>query len=255
MLNLELELLGILILVAVIGLLMGRFLCKNGEYTERAEKEKSINEYKTLHSELESILTRENKQLYIIKELNDKLIEQEDKIDSFNSKQFSLNTQREELLRELHAMEIYKPKFKSLKKEYDIKLKEIDKLKEDNIINKKIISNFEISTNELDRKLEYIKEKNLKFKDNINRYQAQLQSKTKELELSKKEIKSVESDYAEFKINYNLNNNKIKMLESDNKKLYHTLENIVFERDNLLSRLRAISSVIGVVGIDNGENS
>ena len=308
MLNLELELIAILILTAVIGVLMGRFLCKSGEHDEREKKEKVIHAYKSIQNELEISRERVKEQFYALKELEDTVARGEQEITNFNTKLLSSDTQRKKLLEELKVLEKYKPRFESLTKEFEIQAKTLERLNEEKIANQKEISDFKILTNELHKQISNLKgnqkdsessatklkekldeqrnlyekkieEQEIKYKEMISlikekhqsqqaskeevheeleeksrlKYKEMLENKSEELNLLKKELDSVEDEYEAFKINYSLDNDRLEKLESDHQAIYHTLESIVAERDDLMGRLRAISSVVGAVGVENGE--
>ena len=303
MLNLEFELIAILILAAVIGILMGRFLCKSGESEEREKKKKVIHAFKASENELN--LSRESikKQLLILKGQEDKIAEQEQEISNSRTKVNSSDTQRVKLLDELKFLEKYKSRFESLDREFKLQNKILDGLKEEKILNQKEIADFKILTDELNKNIVYFKEKgcelessvatleekirqernkheeayeqleqgsSIKYKEIIEiknnaynsleesksrDYKEMIDSKTEAYAILQKDLERVESEYEEFKLSYTLDNERLEKLEEDNSKIYHTLETIVLERDDLVARLRAISSVVGAVGIDRGENT
>jgi len=464
MLNLEFELIAILILVAVIGILMGRFLCKNGENEEREKKEKIIHAYKALKNEFDISQDKIQEQLLSLKELENHLALAKQEIENSNARLKSSDVQRDKLLSELKNLEKYKPKFESLDREFKLQSKIVEGLKNEKIANQKEIADFKIISNRLNKTIsdfkvkegewerekinlnktiteqgvmykkssvdseqkikEIVRSKEKEYEDILQKthkkYQSKLESKTrmyekleeesiakyrelvqekdkayekleqeskskykemiesknkayekleqenkikykemivsknkayekleqeskikyKEMIVSKNkayekleqeskikykemieskdkayemleksthikyknsvqskdkafeklqqesdkryqnmvhlkdeayeslekertkaydelkiELEKVEREYEEFKINYNLDSDRLDLLESDHEKIYHTLETIVSERDDLLARLRAISSVVGAVGVDNGSSS
>lgn len=398
MLNLEFELIAILILVAVIGILMGRFLCKNGENEEREKKEKIIHAYKALKNEFDISQDKIQEQLLSLKELENHFALAKQEIENSNARLKSSDVQRDKLLSELKNLEKYKPKFESLDREFKLQSKIVEGLKNEKIANQKEIADFKIISNRLNKTIsdfkvkegewerekinlnktiteqgvmykkssvdseqkikEIVRSKEKEYEDILQKthkkYQSKLESKTRmyekleeesiakyrelvqekdkayeKLEQESKikykemieskdkayemleksthikyknsvqskdkafeklqqesdkryqnmvhlkdeayeslekertkaydelkiELEKVEREYEEFKINYNLDSDRLDLLESDHEKIYHTLETIVSERDDLLARLRAISSVVGAVGVDNGSSS
>ena len=299
MLDLEFELIAILILTAVLGLLMGRFLCKSGENDEREKKNKIIHAFKASQNELEINRAKIIEQSRILQETQDIIAGHEQEINNFSTKLLSSDTQRGKLLDELKALEKYKSRFESLNREFKLQSKILDGIKSEKIADQKEIADFKILTNELKKNIAHLKEKqreseeiivNLnerikeqnsvaqkseveqekKYKEMLTskerehetllqstnkKYQSQLESKTKAYDELKKELESVKEEYEKFKINHTLETDRLDALESDNAKIYHTLETIVVERDDLLARLRAISSVVGAVGIDKNSKS
>ncbi|RUM75641.1 MAG: hypothetical protein DSZ11_01825, partial [Sulfurovum sp.] len=102
-------------------------------------------------------------------------------------------------------------------------------------------------------------EKTKEYKDMVQQYSETIEKLKEEHTKSyiklEKEKDSIEDEYETFKINFNLDSDRLASLESDYEKMYGTLNRVIEERDDLLSRLRAISSVVGAIGIDRGEKS
>jgi len=261
MLNLELELILILVLTTVIGLLMGRFLCKSGENDEREKKKKLIHALSVSKNELEISREKVKDQAFVIKMKEDLIAEHEQEINNFNTKLLSSNRQQEELLAELKKLEKYKTRFESLQNEFKVQSKTIESLKSEKLTLFAEIEELKIMINGLNKNITHLtnhnRQKEMDF-GSLEKKKTKLHEviETKDRTYSdlKKELECVEEEYMEFKLNYNLDTDRLESLERENTKIYHTLEAIILERDDLLSRLRAISSVVGAVGIDKVDN-
>ena len=320
MLNLELELIAILILTAVIGLLMGRFLCKSGESDEREKKKQVIHAFKSSQSELEISRERANEQALLLQMHENSIATHEQELNNLNTRVRSSDKQKELLLEELKQLEKYKPRFESLSKEFHFQSELIDKLKSERVAILSEKEELTILSNSLNKNISHLKsdneqkeqnfaklkkvfeeefKKTIKEKDNsyetlkqkleksiqekVNNHETsqeklhreyKLLIKTKNNEYEaleseqnklyknmvnsnsethnelKKELESITEEHEEFKINYHLDNHRLETLDKENTKIYHTLETLISERNDLLSRLRAISSVVGAVGVD-----
>jgi len=353
MLDLEIELLIVLIIIAIIGIVMGRFLCKSGEKEEREEKKKVIYAYKTAQHQMEIYENQIGEHTLENHQLESQL---SDFKQRYSNAQTALNVsdnQREKLLKDLKVLEKYKSRFESLQNEFKLQNGLLDELKGQKIKNlekigeletikgnqEKSISNlnkkYQESNSEIDRLEEIIRKKDLsteelelklkeKYKviieekdnaykkleeDKEKEYKDMLQEKnraydkleedkTKEcknmlneingayddleqeknreykdmrqeynetieklkeehtssyIEL-KQEKESIEDEYETFKINFNLDSDRLESLEHDYEKMYGTLNRVIEERDDLLSRLRAISSVVGAVSVEKHEH-
>ena len=287
MLSLEFELIAILVLATVIGILMGRFLCKNGENEERERKHKVVHSYKALKNEFEISQKKVKEQGFVLKALEEGVAQGEQEIENRQTRLNSSDKQRTQLLDELKVLEKYRSRFESLDREFVFQSKVVEGLKNEKISNQKEIADFKARQGELESSMVKLTE-NLKYQgvqhENMlqkthKKYQFKLESKARiyekvEDEMNKRykdtvQLKdeayeelsilfnSVEKEYEEFKINYSLDSDRLDTLELDHQKIYHTLETIVLERDDLVVRLRAISSVVGAVGIDgsNGDKN
>ncbi|SFV64220.1 Chromosome partition protein smc [hydrothermal vent metagenome] len=306
MLNLEIELIALLLLTALVGLLMGRFLCKSGESEEREQKKKVIHAFNTSENELEISREKVKEQFLMISELEDTIARREQKINNVEIKLSSSEKQRIKLLEELKILEKYKPRFESLSNESKIQTTIIEKLKSEKIAKQEEIDKSKILTSKLKATIANLKKEKkeleedkdtlqnriksdnnnyMKQEENINKkyivaiqakddayaklekkykeiiqkkdenYETLELQKSKEYQELKDELESIENEYEEFKINYTLDSDRLEALEKENKKIYNTLDAIAHERDDLLGRLRAISSVVGAVGIDNSSES
>ncbi len=265
MLSLGLELIAIFLLVAVIGVLMGRFLCKSGESEEREKRKKVIYAYESTLKELEFQKNRVEEYATQLQLKEDYIAQCEQNIHSLNTKLDSSNQERKQLLEELKVLDKYKSKFESLDKEFKIHSKMLEQLKDEKINNQKEIADFKILTNELNKNISSLEENreelekeilslNNQLKEQKEHYEKLIQQinelheedKSKALE----EYQEIKSDYENFVETHNLDSDRLLTLEIENEKMYHLLNSVEIERDDLLNRLRAISSVVEAVGIE-----
>ncbi len=306
MLSLGYELIAIFLLVAVIGVLMGRFLCKSGESEEREKKKKFIYAYESTQKELVFQQNRVEEYASQLQLKEDYIAQYEQTIHNLNTKLESSNQERKRLLEELKVLDKYKSKFESLDNEFEIQAKMLEELKDEKINNQKEIADFKILTNELNKNIanmqknigeleEEVAYLNENQKDNKEHYEGVIQKaneaheaykinilkehkeykiKTlkeyeaykvetlkeqeahkakmlKEYDELEKSYRELKSEYQEFVETHNLDSDRLATLEIDNEKMYHILKSVEMERDDLLNRLRAISSVVGAVGIEH----
>ena len=316
MLSLGYELIAIFLLVVVIGVLMGRFLCKSGESEERENKKKVIYAYESTQKELEFQQNRVEEYASQLQLKEDYIAQYEQSIHNLNTKLDSSNQERKKLLEELKVLDKYKSKFESLDKEFKIQSKMLEQLKDEKINNQKEIADFKILTNELHKNITSLqknieelegevlslnnhlkeqkehyetviqkinesheeykvkileayeqnkvkmlkehKEDKVKILKEHEQYKVKLLKEHEEYKLKTlKEYKELDKkyqelnrEYKEFVENHNFDSDRLETLEVENKKIYHILKNVKMEREDLLNRLRAISSVVGAVGIE-----
>ena len=327
MLSLGYELLAVFALVAIVGILMGRFLCKSGESEEREKKKKVIYAYESTQKELEFQQNRVEEYASQLQLKEDYIAECEQTIHNLNTKLESSNQERKQLLEELKVLDKYKSKFESLDKEFEIQSKMLEELKDEKINNQQEIADFKILTNELNKNITQLQKNgedldaeiaylNEQLKDNKEHYErlitnineaheaykvktfeayeqdrAQMLKEHKEDKIKmlkeheddkvknlkeheqykvktlkeheeykaktlkeyrelEKKYQEMKSDYKEFVETHNVDSDRLATLEVENEKMYHILKSVEMERDDLLNRLRAISSVVGAVGIE-----
>ncbi len=343
MLSLEMELIAVLLLTAVVGILMGRFLCKSGENEERRKKRKVIHAFETSQHELKISRDRLKEYSFKMTELEDTIAKREQQIRNMETKLLASDKQVVKLLDELKILEKYRPRFESLSNEFNLQSRELDRVKAEKRVYKKEIEDLNISSHRLDKSLveskkreselegsieklkqklkeerisyknseesrteefesllqkinqKYIKELNVKnrayerleqelnkrYKDTVEQkdrayekleqelnrkynsivrqkdeaYDRLEHDKSKEyqnmVESKSESYKKLREEYEEFKLNYNLDSDRLTNIEEENRRIYQTLETIAMERDDLLARLRAVSSVVNAVGVDN----
>jgi len=235
--SLESELIIVLLVASFIGLLMGRFLCKNGESEERIEKEKVLY---ALTDAKNNFLNQE----IMLKKLQDHLKEKEEHIAELEQHNNNIITQfntsdnqRVLLLKELQVLEKYKSRFDALTTEFEVQTELIKNLNQEK----------RVSLEKMDSSqalIERLSEKNIKIIEKSSELSRIVEEANLEIERLKKLVVSLEVHKEKF------NDEKIKKFIEIEKYLRAELENIEIERDDLVSRLRAISSVVGAVGVE-----
>jgi chromosome segregation ATPase len=235
--SLESELIIVLLVASFIGLLMGRFLCKNGESEERIEKEKVLY---ALTDAKNNFLNQE----IMLKKLQEHLKEKEEHIAELEQHNNNILTQfntsdnqRILLLKELQVFEKYKSRFEALTTEFEVQTELIKNLNQE----KRVCLEKMDSSQAL---IERLSEKNIKILEKSSELSQIIEKANLEIERLKKLVVSLEVHKEKF------NDEKIKKFIEIEKYLRAELENIEIERDDLVSRLRAISSVVGAVGVE-----
>ena len=235
--SLESELIVVLLVASFIGLLMGRFLCKNGESEERIEKEKVLYALADAKSNL-------LKQEAILKKLQENLKEKEERVSELEQHNNNIHTQfntsdnqRITLLEELQSLEKYKSRFEALTTEFEIQSELIKDLNQE----KRVYLEEMDSSQAL---IESLSEKNIKILEKSSELSTMVEEANSEIERLKKLVVLLEAHKEKF------NDEKIKKFSEIEKYLRAELKNIEIERDDLVSRLRAISSVVGAVGVE-----
>jgi len=216
--SLEYELIIVLLIASLIGLLMGRFLCKNGESEERIEKEKALYAFADAKNDL-------LKQKAMLRKLEDSLGEKEEKILELEQQNSatpievisSENTQEDNLVEELQLDLI-----EELNQEKRVHLEEIDSSK---------------------ALIESLTEKNIKVLEESAELERELRDEIERLE---ELVILLEADKEKF------NKERIKEFRAIELNLREELKRVEVERDDLVHRLKAISSVVGAVGVEEG---
>jgi len=309
MLDLEIELIVVLIIIAIIGIIMGRFLCKSGEKEVREEKKKVVYAHKKAQHQIGIYENQIEKKTSENHQLESQLSDLKQKYSNAQTALSISDNQREKLLKDLKIFEKYKSRFEALQDEFKLHNRLVDELKGQKIknlekigeleslksnqeksienLNKKyqesnseiarleaLIKEKNLSTEELELKLKekykaiieekeslYEKleeEKNRAYKDTIQDHRNTMEALKEEHTTSyielKKEKERIEDEYETFKLNFNFDSDRLASLERDYEKMYNTLNSIIGERDDLISRLRAISSVVGAVSVEKHEH-
>jgi len=277
--NLEYELIVILLLMAIIGLIMGRFLCKSGESEEKRAKEKVSHSLKSAQSDLVSLEVKSKNQQETIKLHEQNLSQLEQDKSNLSSRLKSSELQSQTLLLELKELEKYRTRFEALTKEFEVQAEVMEKLKAEKGEALEEIEQFKVETNTLKQNIANMEEKNrgiVEYKDKqeklldelltVNKNQeksiqelillrdengarleegaklhAELEQQVKENIEEIEKLKEIEEEYTLYKKAFN----EAKLL-----KLEKRLEILYEEREDLTSRLRAISSVVNAVGVE-----
>lgn len=293
--SLEYELIAILLLVAIIGLFMGRFLCKSGETEERLQKKRIISTLKSTQIDLEKSEEKITEQTSLLTQQKEHISQLEEDIVNLNMRLNSSETQRVALLENLKELEKYKSRFEALSKEFQVQSQIVERLKGEkeskieeveglNTSIKVLQQNkqeLEHQTSKLKEELEVALDSNrgqnqqikelhqlndnhIKTINEITKQQEELNQKLTqslaeleqlqtELQAKEKAYEKLNNAYSEYQNGINVDSERLAFLEKEYEELGKNFNTILVERDDLLSRIRAISSVVGAVGID--ENS
>jgi chromosome segregation ATPase len=235
--SLEYELIIVLLVASFIGLLMGRFLCKNGESEERIEKEKALYAFADARNDL-------LKQEAMLKKVQENLKEKEERVSELEQHNNNIYTQfstsddqRVTLLEELQELEKYKSRFEALTNEFELQSELIKELNREKRVHLEEIESSQAL-------IESLTEKNIKILEKSNALSTTVEEYNLEIERLKEQVVLLEAHKEKF------NDEKIKEFTEIEKYLRDELRNIEIERDDLVSRLRAISSVVGAVGVE-----
>ena len=277
--NLEYELIAILLLTAIIGLLMGRFLCKSGESEEKRAKDKVSYSLKSAQSDLVSLQVKADNQQESIK-INEKNISQlEQDKSNLISRLESSELQAQTLLLELKELEKYRTRYEGLSKEFEVQSEAMEQLRTQKGSGLEEIEQFKVQTNTLKQNIANMEEENsgivayknkqeelldelvtvnknqektiqeltlLKDENSVRleegeKLQTELEQQAKENLEEIEKLKEIEEEYLVYKEAFN----EKKLLQ-----LEERLELLYEEREDLTSRLRAISSVVNAVGVE-----
>ncbi len=277
--NLEYELIAILLLTAIIGLLMGRFLCKSGESEEKRAKDKVSYSLKSAQSDLVSLQVKADNQQESIK-INEKNISQlEQDKSNLISRLESSELQAQTLLLELKELEKYRTRYEGLSKEFEVQSEAMEQLRTQKGSGLEEIEQFKVQTNTLKQNIANMEEENsgivayknkqeelldelvtvnknqektiqeltlLKDENSVRleegeKLQTELEQQVKENLEEIEKLKEIEEEYLVYKEAFN----EKKLLQ-----LEERLELLYEEREDLTSRLRAISSVVNAVGVE-----
>jgi len=250
MLDLEIELIVVLIIVAIIGIVMGRFLCKSGEKEEREEKKKVIYAYKTAQHQMGIYENKIDEHTVENHQLESQLSDFKQK---YNNAQTALNisdNQREKLLKDLKILEKYKSRFEALQNEFKLQNRLLDELKGQKIKNLEKIGELESIKSNQEKSILNLNKKYQDSNSEIARLEAIIREKdlsTEELELKLKEkYKAIieEKDSAYKKLEEDKNKEYKDMLRERNR-AYEKLEqeknqeykNMLQERNSAYEKL------------------
>ncbi|MCK5901681.1 MAG: hypothetical protein KAG28_00915 [Cocleimonas sp.] len=118
LLNLIAELSLLFLITAIIGWLMGRYLCKSGEVEQRGLKNQFIREKELLHSQLEQRETDFSASLKQINEAEALTATQNQHIAALHGKSSSLRKEREHLMDDLQHFKQIKKQLESLAEDH-----------------------------------------------------------------------------------------------------------------------------------------
>ena len=234
--NLELELIAIILIASIIGLFMGRFLCKSGEADEKAKKMSIITAHNGLKLEFKKSEERLAEQVSLNHVYEDKIAEQEQSILNLETKLASSDKHSLKCLEELKVLEKYKARFEALTKEFALQVKHIEALKSIKSTNIETIDGLETSYKILEQNFASLTDEHTKTSE-ILEHVTTLSKEQKE-EIEKLKNAKVER------------NERLEFLEKEYPQLVDKLNTSITDREDLMSRIRAISSVVGAIGVE-----
>ncbi len=235
--NLELELIVIILTAAIIGLLMGRFLCKSGEAEEKAKKASIITAYNALEIDFKKSEERLAEQLSVNHLYEDTIAEREQSILNLTTKLTSSEKHGAKHLEDLKVLEKYKTRFEALTKEFELQVKQIETLKGVKSTNTETIDGFETSSRILEQNFFTLTKEHAKTTE-ILEHITRLSQEQKE-EIDKLKNSKIEK------------HERLAFLEEEYGEIIEKYNTAVEARDDLMARIRAISSVVGAVGVED----
>jgi len=245
--SLEYELIAILLLAAIIGLLMGRFLCKSGENDERVKKKKVMGAYQSLKEAYSKGEERLVTQVSLNQEQEDSIAELEQMVSNLKTQLNSSDKHGAEHLDQLKVLQKYKTRFEALSNEFKLQESQIERLKEEKRGHIENIEGLETSNGILGQSLESLEEmhevteENL---ENLTELNEEQRKKLEELTLSEEALRVQLDNYKMEK------HDRLEFLEKEYAVVAEKLNLVIDEKEDLMSRIRAISSVVGAVGVN-----
>ena len=287
-LDLPVELALVFLLTASIGWFMGRYLCKSGEQEEKLEKNRIITAYKSLdHDSKEKDKELEIFDTNI--KLKSKMLSNiEQKKADLELKFRALEKQKVEMFTHIQELEKYKNSFKSINEEIEMKNRHVQQVKANQLKSdekleeaiamiqkqKKQIQELENIEDKQNRKIGILKENSAHKNETIEQLsdtekknytlQSKLETLNRELKMSKAEEEALskqllseqnrnttlKKEHEELKLKSKSTHDKFSTLTKEKANFAHTLEILKIENSDYLGRLRAISSVVNVVGAE-----
>ena len=234
--NLELELIAVILTAAIIGLLMGRFLCKSGEAEQKAKKASIITAYKALELEFEKSEERLSEQVSLSHVYEDNLAEQEQSILNLQTKLASSDKHSTKCLEDLKILEKYKTRFEALTKEFNLQVKQIEDLKGIKSSHRETIDDLRTSHKILEQNHKSLIEQHAKTSEILEQVTTLSEEQQEEIE----KLKNIKIE----------RNKRLEFLEEEYPQLVDKLNVSIADREDLMTRIRAISSVVGAVGVE-----
>jgi chromosome segregation ATPase len=245
--NLEYELIAILLITAIIGLLMGRFLCKSGESDEKIKKEKVVRAYQDLQVVNTLSEKRLKEQTLANQEQEDSIAELEQMVSNLKTQLNSSDKHGAEHLEQLKVLQKYQTRFEALSIEFSVQEKQLEKLKEEKREHIENIEALETSNGILGQSLESLEEVHEVSEENLERVSAD----NEEHRIKIEELLSIEKELRESLENYKIEKHeRLEYLEKEYAQVVEKLNFVIDEKEDLMSRIRAISSVVGAVGVE-----
>jgi chromosome segregation ATPase len=223
--ELIIELVLVLILVALVSWFIGRFLCRSGEYDERQAKERIVKEHIAFKAETEKRQHKLQKYVEGLEQSLEKITPLEQQKEAAESRVKNLTEERGKLLPYVQNLDTCEKRFNTLTEDFSLQTQRLQQEKAqvieqaDEII---ILQKHKLALDEMT---------------------VTLKTTSEHLETLQSEHQTLEEKYAELSKESLTYTNKIMVLSRE-------AEMLKTERNEYLGRLRAISSVVDVVGTE-----
>jgi chromosome segregation ATPase len=244
---LENELIAILLITAIIGLLMGRFLCKSGESEEKIKKEKVLRAYQALQVVSTSSEKRLKEQTFANQEQEESIAQLEQMVSNLKTQLNASEKHGAEHLDELKVLQKYQTRFEALSREFTVQEKQLEKLKEEKREHIENIEALETSNGILGQSLESLEEVHEVSEESLETVRAENEKHRTQIA----ELLNSEKELRESLENYKIEkHDRLEYLEKEYVQVVEKLNFVIDEKEDLMSRIRAISSVVGAVGVE-----
>ncbi|HHH49831.1 MAG TPA: DUF1049 domain-containing protein [Saprospiraceae bacterium] len=248
--NLEYELTLILIVAAIIGWFMGRFVCKSNEHQERSNN-KALNKE---NQRLEALIAEKDTEIHAISNKvmskNDQIKELEHENNTANTLLETLKHEHESNLSQLQKLKPFQAQFEQLSQDYDVQSQQIiqhkttlQKLQEE-------LNKTQVKLADYTKKAAELEQQNALLNKKIDTLNHQLNNSQDEYGSQKDKFIELVERYNELKKEAESNQEKVEKAAQDKQILKQKISQITEENGDLISRLRAISSVVGAVGTE-----
>lgn len=272
--HLVFELLLIFLLTAVIGWFLGRYLCKSGEYDERARNRQLDKELETTRTELQhrdqSLEDARNQ----LNQASQQTAALEQQKEGLTAQLSSLNQERDKLLLKLQELEVCNTRLQSLTEEFNQQRQQILEFRDTkNTLQGQIdklqttlqhTSEQLVSSQQLNHKqqteLEQVKTENERQARTIallEEDRQELQQSRQQMKADRTRIEILEEDKKNLHDHFNTLQSEYQQLSQQCKsmrdeirekdKLSLEVERLSLEKQDFLGRLRAISNVVDVI--------
>jgi chromosome segregation ATPase len=169
-------------------------------------------------------------------EYADNIAEQEQNILNLETKLSSSDKHSSKCLEELKVLEKYKTRFEALSREFNLQVEQIETLKGIKSTNIETIDGFETSSRILEQNFSSLSTEHAKTSEILEHVSTL--SKEQQEEIDKLKNAKIER------------NERLEFLEKEYPTLVEKLNISIADRDDLMARIRAISSVVGAVGVE-----
>jgi chromosome segregation ATPase len=283
--DLVLELLLILLLAAALGWFLGRYLCKSGEYEERAHKQQLSKQLASLQTDLQHREQALEDARYQLNQSSNLTAELSQHKEGLNAQLDSLHQERDNLLVTLQELEVCHTRLNTLTAEFDLQRQQTLKLQADR-------DNLAGQLGTAQETLHYTSEQLIQTRQQNQVQQAELDKLTLALnhqqhmvtllEKDRQDLQQVRSQYDAAKLHINgleyekqlqqgrmttlqqehaqlqqqcqslrqdtlAFNDRLNAAMKDRDNLGHEAERLRIEKQDYIGRLRAISNVVEAI--------